>query len=265
MKAKFVYQSISEAYEPKDLKRVKDFAKKSGGDFEKEVALARQMANTLTNMNKAVGRAEAAAEVYGGWNDIVQVFYDKAKELGYNGPVPGKRLEAGIVLGSKLPKEQQYKSRRDDYSRGGYRRGGSPILPLGKVDLRTGKCEYFNVYETWGDHPTTVEVWRDNKNIDTSHLNLSATPVMPTGGIASLLKPKPKEEVELSKRKFFNYKLVFTSGSTPTHSIGDRNEFRHDQSGAHIGTWEMVDYVPLEHMRELILPYGGNLSGYTYK
>jgi len=266
MKAKFVFETISEAYEPKDLKRVKDFAKKSGGDFEKEVALARQMANTLTNMNKAIGRAEAAAEVYGGWNDIVQIFYDKAKELGYTGPEPGKRLEAGIVLGSKLPKEQQYRRTRDTSgSRYIPRHRGSPILPLGKVDLRTGKCEYFNVYDTWGDHPTTVEVWRDNKNVDTSHLDVSKEPSLPTGGIASLLKPKPKEEIELNKRKFFNYKLVFTSGSTPIHQIGDREEFRHDQSGSHIGTWEMVDYVPLEHMRELILPYGGHLSGYTYK
>jgi len=108
MRAKFV----NEAYEPKDLKRVKDFAKKSGGDFEKEVALARQMAKTLTNVNKAIGRAEAAAEVYGGWNEIVQIFYDKAKELGYEGPPPAERLEVlkdHPILGSKLPKEQQYK------------------------------------------------------------------------------------------------------------------------------------------------------------
>lgn len=259
--------SVDEAYEPKDLKRVKDFAKKSGGDFEKEVALARQMANTLTNMNKAIGRAEAAAEVYGGWNDIVQIFYDKAKELGYKGPEPGKRLEAGVVLGSKLPKEKQYRRVRDISGSMNryYRHRGSPVLPLGKVDLRTGKCESFNVYDTWGGSSTIVEVWRDNKNMDTSHLNVTSIQPTPSGGIASLLKPKPQEEVELNKRKFFNYKIVFTSGTNPTHQIGDKNDFRHDQSGAHIGSWEMVDYVPLEHMRELILPYGGNLSGYVYK
>ncbi|MEK0338542.1 MAG: hypothetical protein QQN41_14025, partial [Nitrosopumilus sp.] len=102
MKAKKVYE-ILEAYEPKDLKRVKDFAKKSGGDYQKEIAFAQRMANTLTNMDKAIGRAEAAAEVYGEQNEIVEIFYNKAKELGFTGPAPGERLEGGIKLGSQLP------------------------------------------------------------------------------------------------------------------------------------------------------------------
>ena len=270
MKAKFVNEALSEAYEPKDLKRVRDFALKSGGDFQKEIAFAERMARTLTNMDKAIGRAEAAAEVYGGWNEIVEVFYNKAVELGYKGPKPGERLEQGIVLGSKLPKEQQYKSNRggsgnDRYSHRGYRRGaweGSPILPLGKVDLRTGDSPIFNVNDTWNNEGT-VEVWRDNKGLDTSKLN---TPVeTPMSGIGSILKPKPQEEIDSKKRSFFNYKLVFTSGSTPSHSIGTRNEFYHDQNGNHIGSWEMVDYVPLKHLKELILPYGKKISGYVYK
>jgi len=259
---KRTYESLTEAYEPKDLKRVKDFAKKSGGNFEKEVALARQMANTLSNVNKAIGRAEAAAEVYGEWNDIVQIFYDKAKELGYEGPVPGKRLEVGIVLGSKFVKEKQYKNKIRERYRSP--RGGNPVLPLGKVDLRTGKCEHFNVYDTWNNEGT-VEVWRDNKGMNTSHLDVSNQKVASTG-IASLLKPKSKEEIELKMRQYFNYKLVFTSGNTPLHEIGEKDNFVHDQNGNMIGrNWEMVDYVPLKHMRELILPYGGHLSGYCYK
>ena len=258
MRAKFV----NEAYEPKDLKRVRDFSKKSGGDFEKEVALARQMAHTLTNVNKAIGRAEAAAEVYGGWNEIVQIFYDKAKELGYKGPEPGKRLEAGVVLGSKLPKEQQFKN--PNPNRNMYRRGtwsGNAILPLGKVDLRTGESPMFNVYDTWNNEGT-VEIWVDPKGYDFGHLKVADAP---TSGISSILKPKPKEEVELNKRKFFNYRLVFTSGNQPLHQIGEKASFYHDQNGNQIGQWQMVDYVPLKHLREAILPYGGHISGYVYK
>ena len=255
---------VSEAYEPKDLKRIKDFSKKSDGNFEKEVALARQMANTLTNMDKAIGRAEAAAEVYGGWNEIVEIFYDKAKQLGYKGPKPGERLNAGILLGSKLPKEQQYKNKFTDNRR--YIHNESFILPLGSVDLRSGECKFFNIYNTWGDHDTTVEVWVEMKNgvnyksLDTSNIN-----VEDEGGIAGLLKPKPKEEIDLLKRKYFNYKIIFTSGNTPNHEIGDKVKFRHDQSQKLIGYWEMVDYVSLKYMSELILPYGNKIFGYTYK
>lgn len=276
MKAKFIQESLNElAYEPKDLKRVRDFATKSGGDFQKEVALAQRMANTLTNMDKAIGRAEAAAEVYGGWNEIVEIFYNKAKELGFQGPPPGERLEdPKHVLGSKLPPEQQYKRQhqsdgpgRRRYG-GGYGRSwnGNAILPLGKVDLRSGDSPMFNVYDTWlSDRPddsTTVEVWRDNKGIDTRHIEVKETP---TTGISSILAPKPKEEIDKQKRQFFNYKVVFTSGKNPIHQIGDQQSFYHDQNGNNIGDWEMVDYVPLKHMKELILPYGKKLSGYVYK
>lgn len=271
MKAK----TISEAYEPKDLKRVRDFRIKSGGDFEKEVALARRMANTLTNVDKAIGRAEAAAEVYGGWNEIVDIFYDKAKELGYTGPPPAERLEVlkeKPILGSKLPPEQRYKRpERSGFKNTRWKGSsweGNAILPLGKVDLRTGDSPMFNVYDTWLDDPDDdggiVEVWRDNKGIDTSHIE--PIPQKPaTSGLGSILKPKPAEEIEKQKRQFFNYRLVFTSGNEPMHQIGDYANFYHDQNGNHIGHWEMVDYVPLKHMKELILPYGKKISGYVYK
>ncbi len=256
MRAKFVKDSFNESYEPKDLKRVKDFTLKSGGDFQKEVSLARQMANTLTNVNKAIGRAEAAIEVYGGWNEIVEIFYEKAKELGYEGPVPGERLQAGVVLGSKLPKDHQAKP---NYPGKYY--GSNPILPIGKVDIRTGECKYFNVYETWKNEGI-VEVWRDAKGINTKNIDSNVKIDSPS---INILRPKSKEEVEEQKRKFFNHKIIFTGGNVPTYQIGDNALFVHDQNRNEIGYWEMVDYVPLKHMRELILPYGSNLSGYVYK
>jgi len=267
-----IVNRLLEAYEPKDLKRVQDFAKKSGGDFEKEVGFAKRMAKTLTNMDKAIGRAEAAAEVYGGWNEIVEIFYNKAKELGYEGPPPAERLQVldKPVLGSKLPPEQRYKKPSTGRNNSGrsyrrYRGGsweGNAVLPLGKVNLRDGETKAgFNVYD-WGDG--TVEVWRDNKGVDTSHLDLE-TDDTPKTGISAILAPKSKEEINKQKRQFFNYKLVFTSGDKPLHEIGEWANFFHDQNGNNIGHWEMVDYVPLKHLKELILPYGKNITSYTYK
>ena len=267
MKAKFV-KEILEAYEPKDLKRVRDFARKSGGNYQKEIAFAKRMAKTLTNMDKAIGRAEAAAEVYGGYNEIVDIFYKKAKELGYKGPPPGERLkDPTAVLGSKkekTKKETTEKTRRNiRYGWRGSKWEGNAILPIGKVDLRSGESNWFNVYDEWKDSHMTVEVWRDNKNIDTTQID-TPEEEQQLSGIHSILKPKPREEVEAAKRKFFNYKLIFTSGEA-NYKIGEMKNFYHDQNGNHIGSWEMVDYVPLKHMKELILPYGKKLSGYVYK
>lgn len=262
MKAQKVYENIlNEAYEPKDLKRIQDFSKKSEGVFDREVSLAQQMAKTLKNIDKAIGRAEAAAEVYGGWNEIVEIFYNKAKELGYVGPPPAERLKIlkeKPILGSKLSANKKYKR---SYKKINYWKG-NPILPIGKVDLRSGESKYFNVYDTWNNEGT-VEVWRDNKGINTKYLDTDKYKE-PTG-IGNILKPKSKEEIERQKRQYFNYKLIFTSGDKPLHEIGEKRSFYHDQNGNIIGNWEMVDYVPLEYMRELILPYGKKLSGYVYK
>lgn len=260
----------NESYEPKDLKRIKDFAKKSNGNLEKEINLANQMAKTLTNVDKAIGRAEAAAEIYGPEHEITQIFYDKAKKLGYEGQVPGERLKSGILLGSKLPLEQRYKN-PDKNIKSKYvpnkrygRPLGNPILPIGKVNIRSGECEYFNVYNTWEGDDTVVEVWRDNMGMNTKVLDYNER-IEPTTGIASILKPKSQEEIDINKRKYFKYSIIFTSGNEPMHEIGEICDFAHDQNWRHLGRWEMVDYVLLKHMKELILPYGSTISGYVYK
>lgn len=118
MRAKFINESKG-AYEPKDLKRIKDFAKKSGGDYQKEIAFAERMARTLTNVDKAIGRATAAYEVYGEWNEIVEAFYNKAVELGYKGPKPGESEEP-VVLGSQIekkPKRDKGRSRHTGWGK----------------------------------------------------------------------------------------------------------------------------------------------------
>jgi len=260
MKAKFIHESIQEskmdeAYEPKDLARVKDFAKKSGGDTQKEIALAHQMAHAITKVEKAIGRAEAAAEVYGPDHDVVKVFYDRAKELGYEGDVPGERLERGPVLGSQLTPYNK------DAAQVKFRQGH--ILPLGNVDLRSGESQIFNVYDTWGDYDTTVEVW-----VNTEDTNSNVIQMILNKGVeqksTSILRPKSNDELKTALRTL-TFRAIFTSGSKPLFNIGDKASFVHDQNGRYLGTWVMVDYVPLKYMTELILPYKGKMKGYVYK
>jgi len=105
---------------------------------------------------------------------------------------------------------------------------GSPVLPIGKVNLLTGKCKYFNVYETYDG---TVEVWKD-------------------------LRPADGEG---------KYKLVFTAGSQPLAKKGEKDVFKHDQTRREIGVWTMVDFARVKDMKSLASKYGKSIAGYTYK
>lgn len=238
-------------------------------DFEYDLsdkslmALSDVPGGELFKDNVEIEDIEQAVENLGHWSDEeddedIDEAYEPKDLIFYD-----KVLKDHPILGSKLPKEQQYKSttNRNPYIGRGRSWQGNAILPLGKVDLRTGECPIFNVYDTW-EPDSTVEVWVDPKGHDYTHLQGVEAP---SSGISSILKPKPKEEIDLTKRKFFNYRLIFTSGSQPSYQIGQKQNFYHDQNGNNIGQWQMVDYVPLKWMRELILPYGGHIAGYVYK
>jgi hypothetical protein len=114
----------------------------------------------------------------------------------------------------------------------GYGRRGSAIAPLGTVNLETGKCNYFNIYETWDG---TVEVW-ENFSFG---IGQSAT-----------------------------YYLIFTSGDKPMAKIGDTNDFSSDQTMRPLfggKPLKLVEFTRVADMKSLIPRYGKKLSGYTYK
>jgi len=94
----------------------------------------------------------------------------------------------------------------------------------------TGSSKYFNVYDTWGKdpkYPTTAELWRDFD-----------------GGL----------------------KLIFTSGSKPLYKLGNKNSYVNDQTGRPMFDAQMIDYVSLENLKELIRKYKvPSIPGYTYK
>ena len=195
MKAKFVKESLNEEFGQKDYIRMTDIQTKSAGDHDKELSLATTQAKIIKNPAKAKARAEAAEEVFGAGSDIAEIFNERAKELGGNyvkaqaskgalapvkGPkIKGKKLEREFKKHLILPSERTNQSNADEG--GGFSKFGdvfkgtgigryaqktkttneinySPysILPIGSVDLGSGECKYFNVYETWPD--STAEV-----------------------------------------------------------------------------------------------------------
>ena len=74
------YNGQSKAEFEKNYKRVRDIVSKSDGNEEKQVSLARQQANKITDEFKALNRARAASEI--GYDNIFEVFFRKAYELG---------------------------------------------------------------------------------------------------------------------------------------------------------------------------------------
>lgn len=63
----------------KDTQRIQDIVQKSGGDKNKMMQLAQRMANTISNLDKAVARARAAEE--DNYHDLAKVFFDRADTL----------------------------------------------------------------------------------------------------------------------------------------------------------------------------------------
>jgi hypothetical protein len=107
------------------------------------------------------------------------------------------------------------------------RRGESPILPMNKVNIKTGKNHLFNVFETWRGDDTIVEIWR------------------PTNGK--------------------NVRIVFGSGQTSTSEIGSHRRFIHDQNHRFLFNGFLVDFCLLKDLPEKASQYGNPIIGYVYK
>ena len=252
---KLVRESLDESYEKKDLKRIQDIVSKGGGDFDKELSLATTMSKLITNVDKAIARAEASVLVYGGPNEISNIFYDRAKKLGYTGDSPEDVRGSAGIPGSRLPAEKRYKSdhplEKPIFYHRLTRTRENYVLPIGYVNLRTGENKHFNIYDTWDG---TVEVWLDKRYKGA------------VGGDEmkfTYLRPKSKEEID---KKMNKYRLIFTSGKEPLHEIGEKGSFIHDQGHYMVGKgWDMVDYIRVKDMAELIPLYGKNILGYAYK
>jgi len=79
MKVKIVRESLDESYSDKDKTRIEDIVKKAAGSSEKELSLSQTMANSIKDVDKSFGRAEAAKDL--GKYEIAKIFLEKAKSL----------------------------------------------------------------------------------------------------------------------------------------------------------------------------------------
>lgn len=221
---KYVLDYVNEMATAKDLKRINDIVAKSAGSEAKQIALATKMANAIKDRQKSLQRYEAALEILGADHPVTVIFAEKAQSLGNNidaAAAPKKKNTLG-KLGSQVDK------RKPDDSRSRYGRP-SPILPIGSTNLITGKCKYFNIYDTWGrDDSSTVELWKDRN----------------TG----------------------KFKFVITSGSKSLSIIGSYGAFQHDQTQRPLFDGELVDWFQLGDAELAVRKYNiKSAPGYVYK
>lgn len=236
----FIYESyiidfVNEMASPKDLKRINDLIAKANGNEAKEVALATQMVNTIKDKQKALQRYQAALDILGKEHPVTGVFADKAISLGHkiDKDAEPKKKDTRGKLGSE---DSKLKAMGRDYKESRYNRPpGSPILPIGSTNLASGKCKYFNIYETWGDgNDTTIEVWA----VDLGRFS------------------------EVTSK----YRFVITAGDGPIYKIGTRAPFIHDQTGNHIFSGELVDWANIGDADLIMKKYNlKSALGYVYK
>ena len=115
------------------------------------------------------------------------------------------------------------------------------ILSVGSLNINTGKCKYFNIYDTWKD--STAEIYKDvTKNYPGSN--------------------NPDK-----------FKIVFTSGSTAIANrdgsipkAGDKRDFKDDQRGTPLFQGEFVESCLIGDLKTVAAKLGiKSCTGYTYK
>jgi hypothetical protein len=105
-------------------------------------------------------------------------------------------------------------------------RNRSDILPIGRVNVKTGNFKWGNFYGFWGDD-TTYEVYRINN-----------------GGI----------------------RVVATAGTEPIVPVGEHSSFKHYETGRFLFNAKCVEAViGDEGFKSLGEKYGNFLSVATYK
>lgn len=230
----FVYEeylmnAVNEMATAKDLKRINDIVAKSGGDESKQIALANKMANVIKNKQKSLQRYEAALEILGAEHPVTTIFANKAIALGNQIDVSAKSKKKEKNTLGKLGSQVDKRKPGERQARFGAYGRSSPILPIGPTNLITGKCKYFNIYDTWGrDDSSTVELWKDSN----------------TG----------------------KFKFVITSGSRSLAPIGTRDTFEHDQNGRYLFDGELIDWFQLGDAELAVRKYNlKSAPGYVYK
>lgn len=232
----FIVEFVNEMATNKDIKRIEDIIIKSKGSEQKQIQLATTMTNLIKDKQKSLQRYEAALEVLGLEHPVTQIFADKAKSLG-NDVKLAKSIKPSTTLGKLGSSSGATKNLGGFEKRSRKSRYEIPILPIGSTNLVTGKCKYFDIYETWGkDNGSTIELW-------SVEYHWSRTE-----------NQNPK------------YKLVITSGSTPMGKIGENMDFVHDQTRRPLFSGKMIDWVNIGDAELLVREYKIKAAqGYVYK
>ena len=103
----------------------------------------------------------------------------------------------------------------------------SPILPIGKVNIKSGKSQHFNIYRTWPNEDTTVEFWQPNN--------------------------------------YSTIRMIFTSGPNPIGKKDKIQLFISDQTRKKLFEGKLIDHCLLKDLPKKFKEYGNSILSYVYK
>ncbi len=213
-------------YGSKDLLRMEDIRNKSQGDWLKEMSLAKQMAELITQPGKSQARAYAAQEVFGKLSPHAYIFFERAYELGGDNVYAEAsidQIEDADSAFAGIPEANLPATRRrclETLSKKKRSLKPIPIQSMGKVSLVKGTGPEFSVHIF---NTGILEVWKD-----------------------------PKAKLP---------KLIWTAANEPNFGIGEKSSFFYDDKRHE---WTMVDYIDTLDIANLIPLYGKNLPIYSY-
>jgi hypothetical protein len=102
---------------------------------------------------------------------------------------------------------------------------GSPILPCGRVNLKTGKFQYGNIYGFWGNN-TTYELYRTDEG---------------------------------------KLRIVATAGMSPIVELGQRSSFIHDQTHRRLFEGRVIEVVSGDDGLRSLAKHQTSIAIATYK
>ena len=230
-------------YGSKDLMRITDIRKKSGGDIVEEFKLALRMANEIEISGKAIARGWAAVEVYRNlrgtpdqYSPIAALFFQRACELAEVDDINDIKAMASMnsvgdtdadieAAYEAIPTEKQPASRRYSVADGfvtyvsSSKKRASDLIPLAKINVVKGEGPNFNIIFT---KTGTMEIWKT-----------------------------PADKI----------RMIYTGSPEATANLGDEREFKFEGKRE---TWTMIDYIEVNNMMHLMPLYGASLTSYMY-
>ena len=217
----------------KDLMRIEDIRKRGNNDFIEEVKLAIRMAEEIELAGKALARGYAAVVVYQSYySPIASIFFERACKLSGKTNIEDIQSMASMnSVNDDEAIEKAYSQIPEDKQPASRRNERQEIAVI------SNKTAFFDLISL-----AKINVVKGKGPNFDAHYNKTGT-------------------IEVWKTSNEKIRIIYTGSSLPTAYIGDERDFKFDGKRE---KWEMVDYIEVGNMTNLMPLYGTSITGFMY-